>query len=294
MTPSPDDDTINKIINWAMACEPIRAVLLTSTRAIPGSQVDALSDYDVILVLEDIKPFITDRSWLNDFGELLISYWDPIYPNRDHGIYQCGNVTQYASGLKIDFSLWPVSLLKEMIIAPSLPAELQAGYRVLLDKDQLTQRMLPPSGKGYVPVQPTNEAFQLLINDFLSDAPFVAKCLWRDELMPARWCLDCDMKHIYLRQVLEWRVEMDHGWQLPVGNLGKGLKKHLPDHLWSALEKTFTGSEITSNWQALEDTMELFRQVAREVGEHLGYPYPEESHARVMEYIRQIKCMEHP
>jgi len=294
MTPSTNSDPLDGIISWAMARETIRAVLLTSTRAIPGGPVDALSDYDVILVLEDIHPFLTDRSWLNDFGEVLISYWDPIYPNGDYGIDQCGNVTQYASGLKIDFSLWPVSLLEEIIAAPSLPPELQAGYRVLLDKDKLTQRLLPPSGKGYVPVQPTNDAFQLLINDFLSDAPYVAKCLWRNELLPAKWCLDYDMKHIYLRRVLEWRVEMDHGWQLPVGNLGKGLKKHLPVHIWARLEKTYVGSDIAANWQALEDTIQLFRYVAREVGEHLGYPYPEELHARVKAYIMQIKRMAHP
>jgi aminoglycoside 6-adenylyltransferase len=294
MTPSSNSEPLDEMTSWAMARENIRAVLLTSTRIIPGGPVDALSDYDIILVLEDIHPFLTDRSWLNDFGEVLISYWDPLYPNRDYGLDQCGNVTQYTSGLKIDFSLWPVSLLEHIIAAPSLPPELDAGYRVLLDKDQLTQRMLPPSGKGYVPVQPTNDAFQLLINDFLSDAPYVAKCLWRDELMPARWCLDYDMKHIYLRRVLEWRVEMDHGWQLPVGNLGKGLKKHLPVHIWAGLEKTYAGSDIAANWQALEDTVELFRQVAREVGEHLGYPYPEGLHQRVLAYIIQIKRMPQP
>jgi hypothetical protein len=40
------------------------------------------------------------------------------------------------------------------------------------------------------------ETYQTLIQDFFSDAPYVAKCLWRDELLPAKWCLDYDMKYI--------------------------------------------------------------------------------------------------
>jgi hypothetical protein len=30
----------------------------------PSAPVDALSDYDVMLVVEDVRPFIEDRSWL--------------------------------------------------------------------------------------------------------------------------------------------------------------------------------------------------------------------------------------
>ena len=35
-------------------------MLLTSTRA----PVNALSNYDVMLVVEDVRPFFEDRSWL--------------------------------------------------------------------------------------------------------------------------------------------------------------------------------------------------------------------------------------
>ncbi len=279
----------NQIITWAKGLDSIRAVLLTSTRSIPGSLVDALSDYDVILVVEDIAPFVDNRSWLDNFGEVLIAYWDRVYPNPEFGIEQCANVIQYAHGLKIDFSLWPVKLLKEIVAAPHLPAELDAGYQVLLDKDNLTSAMLPPAGRAYVPARPTSSSYQLLINDFLSDAPYVAKCLWRNELLPAKWCLDYDMKHIYLRQVLEWRVEIDHNWSLPMGNLGKGLTKLLPEQFRIGLEQAYAGGNILDNWQALEHTLELFRQVARKVGDQLGYVYPDGLHDRVVTYIHRIQ-----
>jgi len=202
MTPNqPTPDLIPTLIQWSTARNTIRAVLLTSTRAIPGAPVDALSDYDVILIVSDIQPFTADRTWLQDFGDLLVVYWDPIHPDPVFSIEQCGNVTQYANGLKIDFTLWPVSLFQQILAAPELPAELDAGYRLLLDKDGLAATMRPPTGKAYIPTPPTLTTYQTLINDFLSDAPYVAKCLWRDELLPAKWCLDYDMKHIYVEHI---------------------------------------------------------------------------------------------
>jgi aminoglycoside 6-adenylyltransferase len=128
----------------------------------------------------------------------------------------------------------------------------------------------------------------------LSDAPYVAKCLWRDELLPAKWCLDYDMKHIYLRQMLEWRMELDHGWSVPAGFLGKGLKKRLPPDIWAQVEQTYAGARLADNWDALAHTMALFRRVAVEVGEHLGYVYPDELHRRVGAYVEQIKQLSPP
>ncbi|MCL4826362.1 MAG: aminoglycoside 6-adenylyltransferase [Caldilinea sp.] len=288
------DATVAMLIDWGSAHSLVRAILLTSTRAIPNAPVDILSDYDVILVVQDIQPFVLDRTWLNDFGEILVVYWDPIHSNTTFGIDQCGNVTQYASGLKIDFTLWPVELFQQIVAAPVLDAELDAGYRVLLDKDRLTDAMPAPTYTAYTPKPPSSEAYLSIINDFLSSAPYVAKCLWRDDLFPARWCLEADMRHPFLRQMLEWRIQIEHGWSIPIGNLGKGLKKHLAPELWAEVEQTFTGADIADNWAALINMMALFRRVAREVGDHFGYVYPEELHQRVCAYVQEIQRLERP
>src|SRR5215207_2957082 len=268
------DDVIGKLVQWAEEQDTIRAMLLTSTRAIPNASVDIFSDYDVVLIVEDIRPFYEERSWLAEFGEVLVVYWDPIYPDPEYGSEKFANVIQYADGLKIDFTLWPVELLQKIVQAPALTTELDAGYRILLDKDNLTAGMKPPTYTGYIPVRPTDEVYQKSIEEFFSDAPYVAKCLLRDELLPAKWCLDYDMKHVYLRPMLEWRMELDHGWSMPTGALGKGLKKRLPTEIWDQLEDTFAGADIADNWASLFDTIALFRRVAIEVGEGLGYIYP--------------------
>ncbi len=283
---------IGRLVAWAEQRISIRAVLLTSTRAVPDAVTDILSDYDVILIVDDIQPFVTDRAWLNDFGEVLVVFWDVVQSDPEYEIDQCGNVTQYTDGLKIDFTLWPVALFQRIAAASSPFAELDAGYRVLLDKDRLTEALPPPTGMAYVPQSPSLETFQTLINDFLTDAPYVAKCLWRDELLPAKWCLDHDMKHVYLRPFLEWRMEIEHDWAAPVGSLGKGLKKYLPPDIWTTVEECYAGAHMADNWAALHRTMALFRRVATEVGASLGYAYPDELHERVVAYVEEIRHLE--
>jgi len=98
------DDTLNHLVAWGEARDDVRAMLLTSTRAAPGGEVDALSDYDVILVVRDIRPYAHERRWLADFGEVLVAYWDPVAPDPETGVDATGNVVQYADGLKIDFT----------------------------------------------------------------------------------------------------------------------------------------------------------------------------------------------
>jgi aminoglycoside 6-adenylyltransferase len=282
------EEVTRRLIAWAGEREAVRAMLLTSTRAVPGATVDAFSDYDVILIVRDIEPFVADRGWAGDFGAVLVAYWDPIDPDPDTGIMRGRNVIQYADGLKIDFTLWPVAIPARLAEAPALPAELDAGYRVLLDKDGLTAGLRPPTYAGYIPARPDEATFLLTVNDFFSDAPYVAKSLRRAELLPAKWCLDADMKHLYLRQMLEWWVGCEYGWSVSLGALGKGLKRRLPPDLWSELEGTFAGAGSAENWESLFRTIALFRRVTREVGAHLGYAYPEELDRRVTEYVARM------
>ena len=84
-------------------------------------------------------------------------------------------------------------------------------------------------------------------------------------------------------------MECDHGWAVPTGALGKGLKRRLPADLWRDLEATYAGAGVAENWEALFRTLALFRRVAREVGAQLGYTYPDELDRRVTAYLRHMQ-----
>jgi aminoglycoside 6-adenylyltransferase len=283
------DTTFDRIARWAGGHDNVRSLIVTSTRVIPGAYVDAYSDYDVVAIVDDVRSMFEDRKWQDYFGEVLISYWDPVEANPSTGAEWVGNVTNYANGLKIDFSLWSLQHFADVTAGPDPYAEFDAGYRVVVDKDGLTTELPAPTFGSYIPARPNEATYLRLITDFLIGVPNVAKSLLRGELLPAKWVLDFDMRFNYLVPLLEWRAECDHDWSLKTGNLGKGLEAHLPAESWRELERTFTGADPNANWEALFEMIALFDRVAREVADLLGYTHPEDLIHRVTDHTQRMR-----
>jgi aminoglycoside 6-adenylyltransferase len=106
--------------------------------------------------------------------------------------------------------------------------------------------------------------------------------------MPAKYMLDGWIRHHNLREMLEWRVEIDHEWSLKPGNQGRYLKRRLPAEYWSELEATFAGPGIEENWQSLFGMIALFRKTAVEVGSALGYAYPYDLDQRATAFLQRV------
>ena len=281
---------VARLIRWAENDPRVRAMVLTSSRAIPHAPTDLFSDYDVILALTEVRPFFEDRDWLEAFGRVLVLYRDPLQPDR--GFLRSGYVTQYESGLKIDFSLWPVEILQQVVADPQLPEEFDAGYRVLLDKDHLTEGLEPPTYRAYIPAPPNEAEYRTVVELLFHEATYAAKHLWRGDLMAAKYNLDIGMKQEDLRVMLEWLIELDHDWSIKPGPYGRRMKRWLRPGLWAELEGTYTGPEPEANWEAIFRTIALFRKVAMEVGERLGYAYPQELDRRAVAYLAKVRNLD--
>lgn len=287
-----EDTVLTRLIEWGRRLASVRAMILTSTRTNPHQKLDPFSDYDVIVVVNaDVRAWAEPDTWLEDFGPVMVVYRDPVFSVA--GGERFGRVTMYQDGTKIDYTIMALGVWQAMVAQPQLPPDLDIGYRVLLDKDHLTDGLQPPTYRAYIPNPPTPDEYRLVIEEFFSESTYVAKNIWRGELFFWKYCLDHVMKGKKLLEMLEWRMAMEHGWSLPTGVLGKGLRKNLPDPaIWEALEATYVGTDPAENWAALFGTIELFRRVAVEVGAHLGYAYPHEMDARVVAYLRGVQAMD--
>jgi aminoglycoside 6-adenylyltransferase len=281
---------LDQLIDWANEQELIRAVILTSSRAIPHAALDLFSDYDVILVLRSIQPLYVDRTWLAVFGPVLTVYRDSLID--ENGQKRSAYVVQYENGLKIDFNLWPVELLQQVTSNGRLPAEFDAGYKILVDKDNLTAALPSPTYAAYIPTPPTETHYMELIEGFFLDTTYVAKFLWRDDIMAAKHILDHSLKQGHLRPMLEWHAEIDHQWSLKPGPYGRRLKQYVRPDLWAELECTYTGTGPEENWEALFRTIALMRRVASEVGKELGYTYPHDLERRVIDYLSRVRHLD--
>lgn len=278
---------IKRMIHWAKGQPLVRAMLLTSSRAISSAPTDIFSDYDVILALRDIHPYYQDRTWLEHFGKVLALYRDPLEP--ENGFYKSGYVVQYEDGRKIDFTLWPVEVLQGIVAEPDLPPEFDAGYTVLYDKDHLTDSLKPSTYKAFIPAPPSQAEYMETIEAFFLESAYVAKFLWRDDLVAAKHILDYYMKQEHLLPMLVWHLEIEHQWSVKPGPCGRSLKKWLRNDLWMRLESTYTGSTIEVNWETLFQSIALFRIAAIEVGNCLGFTYPQELERRVLAYLKRVK-----
>jgi len=279
----------NKFIEWGNEQPPVRAMILTSTLAIPGGPSDVLSDFDIILALQDVHPFFESRNWLEAFGHVLALYRDPLETEDCH--LKSGYVIQYEKGLKIDFTLLEVEALRKMVAEPELDLELDAGYQVLLDKDHLTEGLKPPSFRAYIPKPPSEVEYQEAIEGFFLDTTYVAKFLWRDDLVAAKHIQELLIQE-YLRLMLEWHMEIEHGWSVKPGPYGRRLKQWLRSDLYKTLESTYSGADLEDNWEALFQTIVLMRKTAVEVGERFGFAYPYELENRVMDHLKKVKNLD--
>ncbi len=284
------DLVLDRLIAWAQGDPQVRALVLESSRAADPGALDAFSDYDVLLIVSDLDAFVANEDWIAAYGTPMVRFNDSI---DVLGFATVSRLVLYEDGVKIDYMLWPAALVRRVAGSSTLPDLLDWGYRVLLDKDGLTSGLPAPTRSAHIPSRPSTAEYRALVESFWWETTYIAKNLWRDELMHARYSLDVVLKHDVLLRMLQWRVEIDHDWSWKPGPAGRGLKQALSPDLWTALEATFAGPGIEENWTALFATTDLFRRAASDVAAALGYSYPEDLDRRVTAYLEHVRRAPH-
>jgi aminoglycoside 6-adenylyltransferase len=113
--------------------------------------------------------------------------------------------------------------------------------------------------------------------------------LRRDELYYAKFMLDSSLRFGELQRMIEWHIAMQHDWSISTGKRGRLFKHYLSAKVWKELEATFSDADIANNWRAFFNMIDLFRTLAKEVGDNLGYEYPEKIDEQVTAYCKKIK-----
>ena len=292
MSTDREDVVIQKLIRLAEEYDEIRAIILTSTRAAPDAATDAFSDYDPVIYTTDVAPFAGSDAWFTQFGPVLVvlrrDWWMPDGQTWDGDPQAFTRLVMYEDGTKIDFQIMPVDALRKECQATTLSAAFDVGYRVLIDKDGDTASLQSPTYKAHIPARPTESEYATLVNNFWWNSTYVAKHLWRDDLLPASCMLD-GLKQSLLLKMLEWSIEIDKGWSWRPGLLGKGLKKVLDPGTYDDLVNTYAGGKIGELWEALFRTTALFRKTALRVAAGLGYSYPRDLDTRVTVYLETVQ-----
>ena len=248
----------------------VEAIALSGSQTNPQSVNDEFQDYDVVYIVDDLEYLISDLSWLDQFGSLLISQHNVV---EHRHLY----LMLFEDGNRIDLTLCPKEHMQEWV-------DSEAGFKVLKDDAGLFD-MYQPNSKRYWTAPPTEEEFAASCNEFWWVSTYVVKAIRRNHLIYAT-------DHFYgicqqeLLKALAWQVASDKG----IVDIGKNYK-HLFHYLPAEKEKVFSAlfdlSSIEKVGQSLFATMKLFDGEAQELAQKMGFTYDKEVAEKMISYAKE-------
>jgi aminoglycoside 6-adenylyltransferase len=276
-----EQEMLELILRFARDHDDIRAVIMNGSRANPNIPRDPFQDYDIDCLVRSVAPFRNNPEIVRYFGDIMIlqkpeDMEDP--PPANTGGY--AYLMQFMDGNRIDLGFTPMEYIRQLR-GDTLTV-------VLLDKDNLMGDIPPSNEGGYLPARPTVKAFDDCCNEFWWLNVYVAKALWREELILAKHILDANMRP-QLIKMLTWTFGLQTGFRVAPGKMGKRFRGVMGEELWALLERTYADARLENSWEALFAIGDLFRRVAHPVAAAFGFAYPEQDDANVCAYIRRIK-----
>lgn len=274
-------------MEWSENNKDIRAVLLTSSLVNPLAPVDEFSDLDIELIFENNAGYISNNNWVHNFGKsIAMIEEDETCFDLKHAM----KMILYDDGVKVDFKLYSKANFLTEAVQNELPEDWDIGYKVLIDKDGITQKLKQPTYQVSIIKKPAEEKFKQLLNDFWWDTTYVAKCLARDELFYAKFMSENNIRTDYLVPLIEWHIASQHHWKVTTNKHGRLFKKYLTAKMWAKVEKTFSGSDAGDNWNAVFAMADLVSEIGTELSEKLGYEYPGKLETDIRNYLNTIKA----
>ena len=278
-----EQEMLELIVNTAENDARIRAVIMNGSYANPNSPLDIFQDFDIVYIVTDVVPFKYDYNWIKRFGEIMLMQMpedmqDPPPRNNDSFTY----LMQFRDGNRIDLTLFPIAKLNEL--------EKDSLSLLLLDKDGIIEPFAPPSESDYLPRPPTAKAFSDCCNEFWWVCPYVAKGLWREEIIYAKYMLDRVVRE-QLMKMLIWYMGAKNQFLSNPGKFGKHLHKYLDPELWDMLQKTYSDANYDNTWEALYTMCDLFRITAIRVAEHFGFDYPYGDDEKASAHLKHVRLL---
>lgn len=272
-----EKEMMELILRIAKIDERVRAVAMNGSRTNSNVPKDIFRDYDIVYLVSDMQSFLIDPDWITVFGEKIIMQTPEdmaMFPAELGGRFTY--LMLFEDGNRIDLMLIPIEE-KEIYCS-------EDGLTViLLDKDGNMPKLSEPTDKDYWVKKPSAEFFTDCCNEFWWVSTYVAKGLWRQEILYAYAHLNSLRKMLLI--MLEWKVGIETNFSLSVGKNSKYLKRYLDNLVWKKLMKTYPSGDYEQVWNAFFETINLFEQVAIEVARILEYQYPSEDAKKLKQYL---------
>lgn len=274
------------IMSAAKNDERVRAVYMNGSRTNPNVEKDIYQDFDVVFVVDKIAPFIDDKSWLEQFGEIAILQEPDLNDSKIDFVDEYADCRRYAwlmlfrDGNRIDLT----AIEKEAAIDYFLSDKLTV---LLLDKDKFLPEIPPPSDIDYHVKKPFQGEFSVSCNEFWWCLNNVAKGIRRDELPYAMEMFNCYVRPM-LKKMLEWYIGTLTDFSVSAGKMGKFYRKFLPPEIYSQYAKTYSDSDYRNFWRAVFTACDLFHTVALAVADYCSFEYQQSEEDGTLAYLKEM------
>ena len=277
MTNIGEDELLARIVEWARADANVLALVMTGSRARGDGSVDEFSDFDLEIIAERPEALIRDDAWLRRFERVWVclpTIKSPRYETR---------LVFYEGGYKVDFSLCGAERVGEMAEAGALDDLYERGYRVLLDKAGISERLPMSTGKFPTKQLPGQHEFAAAVEEFWFEAAHIPRYLLRDGLWVVKF-RDWTMKSLLLKMI-EWHAVARSQQPVDVWHIGVHMKAWVDEETWDELQAVFSRFDRQASWDGLLATTRLFRRLGTETASLSGLEYPANADASITGYL---------
>jgi molybdopterin-guanine dinucleotide biosynthesis protein A len=248
--------------DWASGRDDVRALLVVGSQARRDTPGDRWSDLDLILLVDDPRPYLENAVWIEELGRPVVTFLEATVDGHWE------RRVLYQTGEDVDFVLFPATVLERLEQSENAAALIRRGYRVLVDRIGVGERVERIAASPAPVSLPGEHDLRELASDFWYHALWTAKKLRRGEVFTAKECVDEYMK-TRLVTLLRWHaravdpsVDTWHG--------GRFLERWADPGALAALEDAYARYDLRDVARALWETIDLWQGLEEEVARRLG------------------------
>ena len=275
-------ETIERnFITWAQTVEDIRAAFIVGSRARMDHPADEWSDLDIIFFTSKQKDYLTDNEWLKKIGDI----WTSFASQTAGGDLEL--LTLFEGGWQVDFVIHSLDDLKHIVKNKIVPKNFNRGVKVIIDKDQVAENVMPLSFMAPKGIALSEEKFIEAVNQYWFIALYTAKQILRNELWVAK-VRDSNLKE-YLLQMIEWHEKVINGTDYDTWHAGRFLCEWTSEEIKAELYNSFAHFDRSDSWNALIATTALFTRLSHTIAEKMNYSYPYDLEIHINDWLDQNK-----